>query len=138
MPRTTKHLKKHQFKKGMPSANPLGGKLHDPVFRAIKNIGRQEFREIIEIALTCDTEALQRYAEDKQLSVVQMGVVRALVKAALKGEWSVFKDIVEQLVGKNPDVVHVKSDNVTTVNAAVARVTDEELKKRIEKLRSDV
>lgn len=137
MPRTTKHLESTKWKKGQ-SGNLEGARAHNPVMKALKNISRKEFSEIIEVALKYDVTTLQKYAEDKTLSTIQMGVVRALTKAALKGEWSVFKDIVEQLVGKNPDVVNVTTVNTTTVNAAIAQVTDEDLKKRIEKLKNDV
>lgn len=133
-----KDLKKHQFKKGAPSANPHGARAHDPVMKNLKNIGRAQFSEIIEVALKWDTNALEEYSKNKKLSVIQMGVVRCLLKASIKGEWNVFKDIVEQLVGKNPDVIKVTTTNTTTLNAAVAQVTDDELRKRIEKIRSDV
>jgi hypothetical protein len=104
MPRNPKSLKNlKSYKKG-ETGNPLGAKLHNPVFKALKNIARKEFAEIIEVALTQPIQNLKRLADDDNLPAVQMGVVRALYRSAIKGEWNTFRDIVEQLVGKNPDV----------------------------------
>lgn len=111
MPKTTKHLGKWQFKKGQ-SGNPDGGRKHNP----LKKLGRPQFREIIEVALKEDVDALKKMSDDTSLTAVQMGVVRALYKAAVKGDWSIFKDIVEQLIGKNPDVVKTTHEGEVDVN----------------------
>ena len=105
----TKHLKKHQFKKGQV-ANPLGGKAHNPVMKALRNIGRPQFVEIIEIALLQNKEKLQAYMETHELSLIQEGVCECLLDAITHKKWEVFKDIIEQLIGKAPTVINVNNN----------------------------
>jgi len=102
-----KVLAKNFIKKGQV-LNPLGGRAHNPVMKALKNIGREQFSEIIMVALKGDVAALEEFAENKRLSVIQMGVVQALKNAALRGDWPIFKDIVEQLIGSKPKVVQIE------------------------------
>lgn len=111
----TKHLKKHQFKKGQ-SGNPNGGQLHDPVMKALRRIARPEFTEIIEVALLKSKEKLVAYMEAHELSLIQEGVCECLLDAIKNKKWDVFKDIIEQLVGKAPTIIKVDNTHKGQVN----------------------
>lgn len=135
MPRTTKHLAKHQFKKGAPSANPHG-RIINPAIKALKNLTVDSYRKVIETVLTEDIRALKSMAEDETLPAVQVGVARAFLKAIKNGDYGIIERIAERIVGKIPDVVNVNQN--TNMNATVAQVSDEVLRERIAKLRNEV
>jgi hypothetical protein len=95
-----------RIKKG-ERRNPLGGKLHNPAIRALKNLTIATYREVIELALTSNIEALKRVAENPNTPAVQVGVATALIKAIAKGDWNIVNAIAERIVGKIPDKVEV-------------------------------
>lgn len=119
-------------KKGEPTRNPEGARAHNQVFKALKHIGRKQFQDIIEIALKEDVDALRVYSKNTKLSTIQFGVCKALVDAADRGDWAIFKDIVEQIVGKVPEVHHVISEN------SHSAITDKEFLERRKRLLEDV
>lgn len=97
-------LKKHAFKKGQ-SGNPLGGKLHNPAIRALKNLTVEVYREVIELALVSNIAALQEVANNPNTPAVQVGVAKALIVAIRKGDWNIVNAIAERIVGKIPDKI---------------------------------
>lgn len=136
MPKTTKHLKPYQFKKGAPSANPLGGKLHNPIAKDFKKLTLESYREVIEIALSGNIEALKELISNPKTSVVQVGVGTALLKAIKDGDPSVLERFCERIVGKIPDVLQVTSH--ATGEQSVTHFNGELIKDAIKKIREDV
>lgn len=129
----------YKFKPGQ-SGNPNGGRAHNPITKALKNLTVETYREVIELVLTGNVDALKEMMADPKTSALQVGVATAFLKAIRTGDYAVIERIAERIVGKIPDELNVnaKNLNTTTVNAAVAVVTDEELKARMARLRSDV
>lgn len=136
MPKTTKHLKKHQFKKGKPSANPEGGRLHNPAIRALSKLTVETYREVIQIVLTGTLADLKAMAENPNTSALQVGIATAFMKAIQSGDYTVIERIAERIVGKIPDELKVTSNNI---NATLSAAVDmDELKRAYKKIRSDV
>lgn len=135
MPRgETKHLKKHQFKKGAPSANPRGAQLHNPAIKALKKLTIESFREIIELVVKSDLAAIKAIAEDPTTSGLQVGIAVAFLKAIKNGDYGVIERIAERIVGKIPDELKVTSNN-TNLHGAIDK---DKLKVALAQLESDV
>lgn len=135
MPRgETKHLKKHQYPKGV-SGNPSGAGAHNPVTKALKNLTIETYREVINLVLTGDLEALITMAQTKKgVPAIQVGVAAAFVKAIQRGDYAVIERIAERIVGKIPDELKVTSNNIN-VHGAIDPV---KLKAALVKLESDI
>lgn len=134
-----KHLQPHQFKPGQ-SGNPEGARAHNPITKALKNLTVATYREVIELVLTGNLDALKDMVHDPKSSSLQVGIAKAFAKAIENGDYGVIERIAERIVGKIPDELNVNSNNNSNVNmnAAVAVVTDEELKARMARIRGDV
>lgn len=138
MPRTTKHLKNHQFKKGAPSANPAGGQLHNPAVRALSKLTVDTYREVIELVLTGKLADLKAMIENPNTPAIQVGVATSFVKAIKAGDYGVIERIAERIVGKIPDVINVNSNNKTDLTGRLAVLDYDKLKSQLAKLESDV
>lgn len=126
-----------QFKKGQ-SGNPLGGKLHNPIKRALKNLTVDTYREVIELVCQNDIDALEEMSESRTITALQVGVARAFLKAMRDGDYGTIERIAERIVGKIPDKLEVTGDNVNRNLNVNAEVSDEILKHALAKLRDDV
>lgn len=106
-------MKAHQFKKGK-SGNP-GGLPKNPAVTALRNLTIKEYREVIELALVSNLEALAKLANDPATSAVQMGVARALMNAVKKGDFDIIERLATRIVGKIPDKLEVTSKNESAI-----------------------
>ncbi len=131
---STKHLKPHQFKKGAPSANPHGARLHNPVTKALKSLTIETYRECIEKVCTGNIAALQDMIKDPSVSALQVGIATAFVKALQAGDYATIERIAERIVGKIPDELNVHSKNLTLHS----EIDPEKIKAALAKLESDV
>lgn len=134
MPKTTKHLKPHQFKKGAPSANPEGARLHNPIAKALRNLTIETFREVIEVVLTGNLAQLEKIVKDPKTSALQVGVAMAFHRALKAGDYATIERIAERIVGKIPDELKVTSTNAN-LNASIDPV---KLKAALAQLENDV
>jgi hypothetical protein len=136
MPKSADHLKKHRFKKGAPSPNPLGAKLQDPAKRALRKLTIETYREVIELVLTGNLTELKALAEDPKTPAIQVGVATAFMKAIKNGDYDIIERIAERIVGKIPDELKVTSNNL---NANLNSTIDQQkLRAALEQLEQDV
>lgn len=118
-------MKAAQFKPGQ-SGNPKGS-LPNPITRALKALTVETYREVIELVLTGNLDALQVMIKDPKTPAIQVGVATAFVKAIQNGDYAVIERIAERIVGKIPDVVNVTTTNKTALaigQASEATVAD--------------
>lgn len=135
--RKTNQPPKHtQFKKGQ-SGNPEGGRLHNPITKALKNLTVESYREVIEKVCTGNIAELQRMIEDPSTSALQVGVARAFVKAMQAGDYQTIERIAERIVGKIPDELNVISKNMNA-NINSKPVDRKEVIDILKKLEGDV
>lgn len=135
MPRTAKHLKPHHFKKGQ-SGNPAGGRIQNPITRALKNLTVESYRQVIEAVCTGNVDNLRAMIEDPKTSALQVGVATAFVKAIKAGDYAVIERIAERIVGKIPDELNVHAKNINAnLNAAL---DPEKVKAALAQLERDV
>ncbi len=125
----------YKFKKGQ-SGNPQGGRLHNPIQRALKNLTVESYRQCIEAVCTGNLAHLKAMVEDPSVSALQVGIARAFLKAMQAGDYAVIERIAERIVGKIPDELKVSSSNVNAnLNATIDK---EKLKAALEQLEQDV
>lgn len=131
--------KAHQFKKGT-SGNPLGGKLHNPAIKALRNITVDSYRQIIELALTGNVAGLREVAKDglenkaSKYSAVQVGVATAILKAISRGDDTVIERLASRIIGKLPDKLDVGYSGSVEISFA----DKAKLKRAILELEADV
>lgn len=122
-----------QFKKGN-KIGAAGGRAHNPITKALKNLTIETYREVINVVLTGDIEQLLEMSRSKTIPAIQVGVAVAFVKAIERGDYAVIERIAERIVGKIPDELKVTSNNIN-VHGAIDPV---KLKAALVKLESDI
>ncbi len=103
-------------KKGEKGHNPIGARAHNPALRALKKLTIETYREVIELALTSNRQALYELAEHPDTPAVQVGVARAMMKAIDHGDFSLVEQLAIRIVGKVPEVVNINSNNQTSLD----------------------
>lgn len=135
MPKTTAHLKKHQFKKGT-TGNPQGARLHNPAIKALTKLTVETYREVIEIVMKGTLKDLKAMAEHPQTSALQVGIAASFIKAIQAGDYNVIERIAERIIGKIPDELNVNSTSNT--NLKVGALDREKLRAAMKQLATDV
>ncbi len=138
MPKTTKHLAKHQFKKGAPSANPEGARKHNPAIIALGKLTVQTYREVIEVVLTGNLQSLKDMVDDPKTSALQVGIATAFIKAIKSGDYAVIERIAERIVGKIPDEINLNANSKLTLVDRVKSIDREALREAMKDLEHDV
>lgn len=103
----TKHLKKHQFKKGVV-ANPLGAgakSKKDPIGTAVKLLTKQELVQVANIILRKDLAAIKEYSKTPGVSVLQLMVASVAAKIIREGNMDALDKLLNRLIGKVKDEV---------------------------------
>jgi len=101
----------YMFKPGQ-SGNPEGGRRHNPAIKALKKITLEVYREIIELVLTENISELERIENDPQTPAIQVGAARAFRLGIQRGDWNLIEQFAARLVGKIPDELNVRSQNL--------------------------
>jgi hypothetical protein len=96
--------------------NPNGGRAHDPVKQALRNLTIKEYREVIEVALRSNVAGLKAFLSDKNASAIQVAIASGLLKSFLRGDVSVLEMLASRLIGKVPDKVEVATTSVVHVS----------------------
>lgn len=118
------NLKGHRFKKGQ-SGNPKGrpkGSIN-VIPHELKELTVASFREVISKCVEADIPQLEALLKHPKTSALQVAIIRCFIKAANTGDYSVVERICERVVGKIPEIIHVKSEN-KNVNATLAAVAE--------------
>lgn len=133
----TAHLKKTQWKPGQ-TGNPNGRPPLTAEQRALRKLTIDTYREVIETALNGTVDDLKALAQDPKTPAIQVGVATSILRAIKDGDPSILEQFAARIIGKIPEVINITSINTTNVNAAVAVVTDDELKARLKRIRSEL
>lgn len=134
-----KEAEKYKFEKGK-SGNPKGRPPLTPVQRELKDLNLKIHAAVIKAVLTGTKQDLQDLLDDPEATALQLVLVKTVIRAIKEGDYSRIREIVQVIVGKIPDNVNlILSGQVnTTVDAQVAILKDEELRKRLDKIRNDI
>lgn len=110
--------------------NPEGGRSHNP----IRKLTLEVYRDIIEIGLTKNVEALKEVAENPKTPALQVAFAFALMDAIKNHKWEVVEGMVSRIVGKIPDQININSQNHTTL----ATIDEAKMKEVLKKLEQEV
>lgn len=125
----------YKFKPGQ-SGNPNGGRAHNPAVKALSKLTVETYREVIELVLTGNLQAIQDMIKDPNTVAIQVGVATAFMKAIRNGDYDVIERIAQRIVGKIPDQINIHSQNANT-NTNLHGVIDREKLKAAMKLIDD-
>ena len=125
-PNSKKNLKPIQ--KGQV-LNPLGGKAHDPVMKALKSMSKEVLKEIIDITFFGTMEQLEAMTKEPKLSPIEAGVARAIFNGVSKGDWHIIEQLLARTIGKVPDKTDITSNGQTVGSAFVLEIVDDGIKR---------
>lgn len=130
-------MKATQFKKGV-SGNPKGRLPLTKEQRAMRELTLDSLRNVIKASLTGNVDDLKEIATNPETSALEVGFATAVLKAIKSGDPAVLERFAERIVGKIPDDIRITATADIKLTALAASTTDDELKKRLLKIRSDV
>lgn len=98
---TKKQLKNLKpFKKGQPSGNPLGGKLHNPEIKKLKALTEAQLIDVATFVLQSSVGEIKARMKHPKTSVLQAMVLGLAVKSMTKGDASAFNALMDRMLGK--------------------------------------
>lgn len=123
---------------GNPNGRPKG--TTNPIQRALKELTIDTYREVIEMVLTGNLDALKEIAESKTAAAIQVGLARAFIKAIKEGDHEVMERMAERIIGKIPDQINLVSKNLNANMdvPAESAVTVDEVKAAFNELEREV
>lgn len=132
-PKSLANLKK--FKPGQ-SGNPLGGKLHNPLVRALANFTNETYRDILERVMMGHRDDLDHIVEDPNSTNLQVVVAKAFRDAVDTGSFGLVERIAERMLGKAPETLNINQQ--TNIKAVVATADREDIKRILQEIEDDV
>jgi hypothetical protein len=123
-------------KKGEPSRNPLGARLHNPAMKAIKAAGNETFQQVFDVVLNGTMQDLKALIENPESTNLMVLTASAFVKAIEEKNFSMVERIADRVLGKPKETLNVTS--TASVNANVNTIDKETLRLALAKLQSDV
>ncbi len=131
----SKEFLERRFKKGQ-SGNPEGARLRDVFTNDMKKLTLQSYREIIQAVVAGDADKLKEIAANPKTSILELGIINSIFKATKAGDYETIEKIVSRVIGKIPDEVNIKSDNVNTnLNSKLSK---DDIKSIVKELKDDV
>lgn len=92
------------WKKGQ-SGNPLGGKLHDPELKKLKNLTKSELVDVGNLIIRGNFKELEKLSKDPNETALRRMVAAQVMRAISSGDTTAFEAILNRLVGKVKDEV---------------------------------
>ena len=128
-PRTEKQ-KAAQFKKGN-NANPLGQKAHDPFKREVRAMTNEVIANAIKLTYQSTPREVAAKLKDPSITLLEKTILRSALDAAEHGNFDRFNVILERVVGKVPEVIHISSPDGSMSPLKQSQLSDQELDDRI-------
>ncbi len=89
----------NQFKKGQ-SGNPEGARKHDPLKKMINQMTSEELKRVICDTVLSTEKELKKKIASPDISLCEIIVGRAILKAITKSDYTLFNKIIERVIGK--------------------------------------
>lgn len=125
-----------RFKKGEPSANPDGGKLHTTrkMSKAFRELTEKELVDVMKLIVMCPPNELQEEVNENPTMLKQI-IAAAMAKSVKNGDMSQLMLVLERIFGKVKQRVEVSGPDSGAIQ--IQSMPDDELEKRIESLSKD-
>lgn len=89
-----KHIRKGQV------LNPRGGQVHDKDIKALRNLTKDELKEVGSLILKNNVEALKAIGKDPGASALKTMVASVVVRVIQKGDMYALDLLLDRLIGK--------------------------------------
>lgn len=116
-----KNLK--NFKKGQ-SGNPLGGKLHNPEIKKLKALTQAELVEVGTLVVKGQMSKLREMIKDPTTPALQAMVAGLAVKTIAKGDPAAFNALMDRILGKVKENVHLSGTLSNTTKITHLKTPD--------------
>ncbi len=104
--------KQGMWKKGQ-SGNPKGGLAHDPALKKLKRLTKDEMIEIGSMVVKGSVASLRAIAKDPNESALKCMMAAVAVRTIVKGDPKALDALLNRLIGKVKDEVHVSNPDGT-------------------------
>jgi hypothetical protein len=128
-------LRPHQWKPGQ-SGNMEGGRAHNPELRRIKGLSKDELAIVGSMIVENDYSEIERIAETKRGSGLQVWVATMVVEAVNKKSGTKMDAVLDRLIGPVERNMKISSPDGSGINLNVTAQTREERDRRREELRA--
>jgi len=98
---------KTRFKKGS-CPNPGGRPKLDPEIKAIRQLTKDQFKELANLLLSGTFEDLQRILDKQETTALTGWMVRVIVQGWEKGDYRTLDELLDRLIGKVPNELEVR------------------------------
>lgn len=125
---------KTRFKKGqITNPNGQSGGLRSE----LKKLTLDTYRDIIQMVVTGDVEALQQIIKDPKQPAIKVAVATSFAIAMKKGDFETVELILSRLIGKVPDVIRVHNTGSIATTELNKKDDKERVRGIIAKLESE-
>jgi len=90
--------------------NPHGGRLHNPLYKALKKMSQAELSAILNTVMSCNLEELQKMASDKDAPIPVVWLAKTVEQGIKKGDVDAFDKLMNRLVGPVKHSVALSND----------------------------
>lgn len=101
----TKPRAKNDWRKGMPSPNPLGGKLHNKDMIEVRSLTRQHVAQVITDLLNSIESDLDAVAKDPNTPFMRKWLVKGCLNSFRQNDLHTLMKLLELVIGKVPDKI---------------------------------
>lgn len=106
---------KHKWKKGQ-SGNPAGGLPTNQLLKQVKMLSAKEFQEMINKLMKLNQDELTAYMNDKDAPFIWRIYAKAMVKTYNTGDHDRLDNLLNRIIGKVPDKLHVTDETKPDVD----------------------
>jgi hypothetical protein len=91
-------------------ANPLGGKAHNPVVKAIKRMTNDDLADVGSLILAGNKEALKEAIYNPETPNLKLWLCTSALRAIERGDDSTLLALLDRILGKVKDTSEVKQE----------------------------
>lgn len=88
-------------------ANPLGAKAHSPIKKALKGITNENLKELAEILLENNVQALSDVEKNPQSTVLKIWIARAAQRGIEEGDLASLETILNRILGRPKQAMEI-------------------------------
>lgn len=92
------------------SGNPLGGQMHDKEMRMIKNLSKQELKDVANLVIKGNIKALLNIKDDDDATVLKRMLASVAVRIINKGDMHDLDVLLNRLIGKVKEELDLTGD----------------------------
>lgn len=116
------------------SGNPDGGRLHNPAWKAVKQMSHEDLSALLHFVSHTELIEVERAAKDPTTPMLQRLVMNCFVTATKKGDAKAFDSLMNRMVGPRPQVVELRNPEGESFRTRAPSI--EEVKAELDAIRA--